>query len=303
MTDDVVTAREVAAPADDTLQFQDAQAICDRLNDALAYHSYHRTPYSEPTKALFQLAWAVAAHKHSRQVTVFHLAYALACHQPQAGRDLAECLEGDEGSFPVGCILKLLSLGLLQRDEGIVDPAVDTVRWLGAAVALAVKRGKQSELQPEDLVQVVQEDAIHRSVRTHLRAAARLGVFRRDAVLGQRLPQLPAAVPASTSEIVKHMQEIEQGGTDSGLTVDITNLIKLFDDFEDRYSADADEHKQALARIEASIERRLLRAPSGARLAAAILAVLTLGVAAGLALRFSQPWGSLLAQFFSASVK
>src|SRR5262249_43470664 len=156
----------------------------------------------------------------------------------------------------------LLSLGLLQRDEGIVDPAVDAVRWLGAAVDLAVKRGKQSELQPEDLVRVVQEDAIHRSVRTHLRAAARLGVFRRDAVLGQRLPQLPAAAPASTPEIVKHMQEIEEGGTDSGLTVDITNLIKLFDDFEDRYSADVDEHKHALARIEASIERRLPRVPS-----------------------------------------
>jgi len=309
MTQDVVTAKDVAAPATETLRLQDAQLICDKLDEALAKEAreakeaFRRTGYSEPTKAVFRLVWAVASHKHSRQVTVFHLAYALACSQPEAGRELAECLEGDAGSFPVGCFLKLMSLGLLQRDEGIVDPSVDAVRWLKAAVALAVKRGTQSKLQPEDLVRVIQEDAIPLTVRTHLRAAARLGVFRRDAVFGQALPQLPAAAPASPPEIVKHMQEIEKGGADSGLTVDITNLIKLFDDFEDRYSADVDDHKQALTRIEASIGGRLPRAPSGAGLTAAIVAVLALGVAAGLALRFSEVGGSLLSQVFSASVK
>ena len=73
------------------------------------------------------------------------------------------------------------------------------------------------------------------------------------------------SAPASPPEIIKHMQEIEKGGADSGLTVDITNMIKLFDDFEDRYSADVDEHKQALARIEASIEKRLPRPSAGSR--------------------------------------
>jgi hypothetical protein len=294
MTQDVVTA----APSADTLQFQDAQAICDKLNHALAYHSYRPAPYSEPTRALFQLAWAVASHKHSRQVTVFHLAYALACNHPEVGRDLAEYLEGDAGSFPAGCIMKLQSLGLLQRDEGIVDPAVDAVRWLGAAIAM--KNDKRSELRPEDLVRVVQEDAIPGTVRNHLRAAARLGVFRRGAFLGESLPQLPAAAPASPPEIIKHMQEIEKGGADSGLTVDITNMIKLFDDFEDRYSADVDEHKQALARIEASIEKRLPRAPSGIRLAATIVAVLILGSVAGLALTNLQ-WRSFVVQTVSGT--
>jgi hypothetical protein len=55
-----------------------------------------------------------------------------------------------------------------------------------------------------------------------------------------------------------------------------------------------------------NIDRRLTelpRTPSGAWLAAAIVLVLMLGVAAGLALQLSQPWESLLAQVFSTGVK
>ena len=298
MTQDVVTARDAAALADVTLRFQDAQLICQKVDLALKDEGYRPSGYSEPLLKLFQLAWAVASHKHSRQVTVYHLAYALACNHPEAGRDLAEWLEGDVGSFTVGCFLKLLSLGLVQRDEGIVEPAVDAVRWLGAAFALA----KKSQLRPEHLVQVIKDDTVPHSVRTPLRAAARLGVFRRDAVLGERLPQLPAAAPASAPDIIKHMQEIEKGGADSGLTIDITNLIKLFDDFEDRYSADVDEHKRALARIEESIDQRLPSTLSGALLAAAIIAVLILGGVTGLGMTRLLP-GWIVAQPASAGAQ
>ena len=245
MTQDVVTARDAAALADVTLRFQDAQLICQKVDLALKDEGYRPSGYSEPVLKLFQLAWAVASHKHSRQVTVYHLAYALACNHPEAGRDLAEWLEGDVGSFTVGCFLKLLSLGLVQRDEGIVEPAVDAVRWLGAAFALA----KKSELRPEHLVQVIKDDTVPRSVRTPLRAAARLGVFRRDAVLGREVASIASRCPSFSPRYHQAYAGDREGRrADSGLTIDITNLIKLFDDFEDRYSADVDEHKRALAR-------------------------------------------------------
>ena len=72
MTQDVVTAKDVAAPATVTLRLQDAQPICDKLDDALTKELYRRTAYSMPVQSLLQLAWAVASHKRSVQVTVYH---------------------------------------------------------------------------------------------------------------------------------------------------------------------------------------------------------------------------------------
>jgi hypothetical protein len=295
MTDDVVTAREVAAPATVTLPPQDAQLICDKLDEALAKESYRLTAYSKPIRSLFQLAWAVASHKRNTQVTVYHLAYALVCGHLEDGKELAGCLGSDVESFAVGCILRLLTLGLSTGDKDIVPPSVDAVRWLGEGVALALKRGKQTELQPKDLVRAVQEGTIRPSVRAQLRAAARLGAARRDAILGPRSVQSNFAAPSSSSEIIKQMEEVEKGRAAAGPTDDLTNLVELLEEFEQR-------HTDVMSKLE-KIDRRLEelpRTPSGARLAAAIVAVLILGVAAGLALRFSQV-GSLLAQVFSAS--
>jgi hypothetical protein len=261
------------------------------------------------------------------QVTVYHLAYALVCGDLEAGKELAGCLGSDVESFAVGCILRLLPLGLSPDDRNIiVSPSVDAARWLGEGVALALKRGKQNELQPNDLVRAVQEDTIPHSVRAQLRAAARLGAARRDAILGPRSAPSISAAPSSPSEIIKHMEEVEKGRAAAGPTDDLTNLVELFEEFEQRHTADVADQKQVLALADkrlALIEQRgqaiddvmnklekidrrleqLPRTPSGARLVAAIVAVLTLGVAAGLALRFSQPVGALLAQVFSASVK
>src|SRR5262245_284044 len=102
MTQAVVTAEDAAAPATATLRLLDAALICEKLDDALG----RRTAYSEPARSLFQLAWAVASHRRSTQVTVYHLAYALVCGYPEAGKALAECLKSDVGSFAVGCILR-----------------------------------------------------------------------------------------------------------------------------------------------------------------------------------------------------
>jgi hypothetical protein len=122
------------------------------------------------------------------------------------------------------------------------------------------------------------------------------------------------------------MEEVEKGRAAAGPTDDLTNLVELLEEFEQRHTADVADQKQVMTsadkrlafieqRVQAidgvvskleTIDRRLQelpRTPSGARLAAAIVAVLTLGVAAGLALRFPPPLGSLLAQVFSASVK
>lgn len=332
MSQDVVTARDAAAHPAVSLQFHDAQPICEILNDALAKENYRRAAYSEPTKSLFQLAWAVASHRQSMQVTVYHLAYALICGYPKAGTELAECLRTDAESFAVGCILRLLPLGLSTGDRDIVPTSVDAARWLGEGSGLALKRGRQSELEPVDLVRAVKDDIIPRSVRAQLRAAARLGAARRDAILGPRTEQIVSVAASSPHEIIKQMEEVEKGRAAASSTDDLTNLVELLDDLEQRHSTALDDQKHALARIEALIERRaaplaesnqpddvmgmlatidrrisalnsaLPRAPSGARLASAIVAVLVIGVAAGLALTFVQP-GSLVAQAISSTMK
>jgi hypothetical protein len=302
MTDDVVTAREVAAPSTDALPLQDAQLICEKLNDALAAESFDRATYSRSVRSLFQQAWAVAAHKNSVQVTIYHLAYALVFHNPETGKKLAEVLGSDVDSFAVGCILCILPLGVSTGDAEIVPPAVGTVRWLGQAVVLALERGRRSELLPDDLVRAVLDGAVPAAERVALRRAARVGNARHDTVLGSRPVPSIAAAPPSSRDIIKHMEEVEKGYSPDPES-DVTDLRTVLEEFEERYSADVKDHKHALARIEMLLDRRLTRAPSAATLAAWIVAVLTLGVAAGLALRFSQAVGSLLAQFFLASVK
>lgn len=95
MAQDVVTAREVAAPVETALQFQDAERIGEKLDEALAEQGYRGTAYSGPVRNILQLAWAVAAHKQSTRVTVYHLAYALAFDSRDDGERLAEYLESD----------------------------------------------------------------------------------------------------------------------------------------------------------------------------------------------------------------
>ena len=326
MTQDVVTAKDVAAPATVTLRLQDAQLICEKLDEALAAESFDRATYSSSVQSLFQQAWAVAAHKRSRQVTIHHLAYALVFDHPEAGKKLAEYLGSDVDSFAVGCILQVLPLGVSTGDSDIRPPSVGTVRWLGEAGALARERGKQSEILPEDLVRAVLEGGLPTSELRALRRAALVGNARHDAVLGPRSVPSIAAAPSSSRDIIKHMEEVEKGRAAAGPTDDLTNLVELLEEFELRHTADVADQKQVLASADkrlALIEQRvqtiddvmrklekidrrleeLPRTPSGARLAAAIVAVLTLGVAAGLALRFPQLVGSLLAQVFSASAK
>lgn len=312
MTQDVVTARDVAAPDEVALQFHNAQLICNELDGALPKN--RRTAYSEPVRSLFQVAWAAASHRRNVQVTVYHLAYALVRSHPEAGRELADCLGTDAESFAVGCVLRFLTLGVSTGDRDIVPPAVDAVRWLGEGVALALMRGEHSEFLPTDLVRAIQGNTIHRSVRDHLNRAARSGAARRDAILGPRsVPSIPTA-PPTPDNIIEHIKEVETG------------RAELLEDLAPRSTDEVAEQKQLLAsadrrlalieqrtqaidaaisRLE-KIDRRLegpTRPPSGARLAAAIIGVLTLGVAVGLALQFPQPLWSLLVQIFSAGVK
>lgn len=313
MPQDVVTARDVAAPtAAGTLQFHDALQICDALNRALTDENYRRAGYSEQSRSLFQLAWAVASHKHSTQATVYHLAYALVCRDPEAGKAMAESLKCDAGSFAVGCVLRILNLGVSTGDAAIVPPAVDAVRWVGSAAALAQMRGRQAELQPEDLVQAVLGDTIPSSVRAHLRAAALRGRAHGDAVLGER--QVTAA-PSTASEIIEQFEKVERGRLAAGPSDDVTNLIELIEQLDQRHAAEVYQQNRLLDHIKSLVETRptgieqhvlpvddvmtklntierrvnsleeaLPRPPSGAWLAAAIVTVMLLGGAAGLIL-------------------
>jgi hypothetical protein len=268
MAQDLVTAKDVAAADDVALQFQDAQLICDKLDDALAKEKYRPTAYSQPVRSLFQVAWAAASHAQNRQVSVYHLAYALLRSQPETGKELAACLKTDAESFAVGCVLGFLTLGVSTGDRNIVPPAVDAVRWLGKGAALALERGEHSELLPTDLVLAVQKRTIPQSVRGLLSSAARWGAKRRHAILGPRsAPSIPAA-PPTPEDIVR---DIETSRTTAALV-----LLEEIDK---------------------------PRPPSGARLAAAIIGVLAIGVATGLGLQFPKPLGTFLAQVFSASVK
>jgi hypothetical protein len=296
MGQDLVTAKDVAAPNDVALQFQDAQLICDILDEALAKESYGRVAYSQSVRSLFQVAWAAASHTQNVQVTVYHLAYALIRSQSETGKELADCLGTDAESFAVGCVLRFLTLGVSTGNRDTAPPAVDAVRWLGEGAALALKRGEHSELLPTDLVRAVQEGTIARSVRRHLSRAAGLGAVRRDVILGSRSVSSIPTTPPTPEDIVKDIEKVETGRAAAGST-DLSDLDVVLDEFENQ--------RQILASIEKRLThlQKQLRAPSGARLAAAIVLVLTLGVAAGLALQFPQPWGSLLAQVFSASVK
>lgn len=326
MTQELVTARDVAAPAV-TLDFLEAQSVCNKLDEGLSGEGYRRAAYSADARSLFQLAWAVASHKQSTQVTVYHLAYALVCAKPEAGRALAEHLKSDADALAVGCIIRILNLGVSTGDAKIRPPAVGTARWVGDAVALARKRGQPSELLPDDLVRTVVEGRLHHAAFRDLKSAARIGNYRNGVVLGPK--RLPA--PTTPTEIVKHLEMVQSGPAEAGS--DSTDLVEMLEAFEDRYGADADDQRQALSRIEQLIEKRLAsgesqampiddvvrrldtidrsvsflgetlpRPPSGTRLAAAIVAVLALGVATGLVLTY-WPAASHVAQASAATAK
>lgn len=331
MSQDVVTAREVAGPVAGIVQLLDAQLICEKLDGALADEGFDRAIYSDSVQVLFQLAWAVAGHKRNRQVTIHHLAYALVFNHPEDGRKLAEYLGSDVDSFAVGCILQTMPLGV--GDADILSPAVGTVRWLAKAVALANVRGKLSNVLPEDLVQAVLVGNLPPFERGALRKAAIVGNARRDAVLGPKSAPSIADAPSSNRDIIKHMEEVENGGAATGPTDDVAYLAELLEKLGERHSAYITDQKQAQVRVEAmigrwqapieqpvlhfddimdklgTIDRRvtavheaLPRTPSIAGLAAAIVAVLTLGTGAGLALTLLQ-LQSPVAQAVSANAK
>ena len=326
MAQDVVTARDVAAPTGVAHGLPDTQRISEILTDALG----SRTTYSPAVQSLFQQAWAVAAHRQSRLVTVYHLAYALVFNHREAGTEMAEYLGSDVDAFAVGCILQLMPLGVSTGDADVVPPAVGTVRWLTVAVELARRRNRPAELLPQDLVRAVLDDALDPSERDALRRAARVGKARHDTVLGPKSVPSISAAPSSPSAIIQHMEEVERGHSQGS---EVGELLALFGEFEQRYGADVADQKQARARVEALIDRRLAsmeqralpiedvmsklatidrrvvaveqalpRPPSSARLAAAIVTVIALGGAAGVVLTQLQ-LGSRLAQPASVSVR
>ena len=207
MAQDVVTARDVAAPTGVAHGLPDTQRISEILTDALG----SRTTYSPAVQSLFQQAWAVAAHRQSRLVTVYHLAYALVFNHREAGTEMAEYLGSDVDAFAVGCILQLMPLGVSTGDADVVPPAVGTVRWLIVAVELARRRNRPAELLPQDLVRAVLDDALDPSERDALRRAARVGKARHDTVLGPKSVPSISAAPSSPSAIIQHMEEVERG--------------------------------------------------------------------------------------------
>jgi len=325
MAQDVVTARDVAAPTDVTLQLPDASIIGTLLDDALAKEDFDRATYSPSVQYLLQLAWAVAVHKRNRHVTIHHLAYALVFEHRDDGLKLAEYLGADVDAFAVGCILQILPLGIPVGDH-TPTPAVGAVRWLGEAVALARGRGEQGTLLPEDLVHVVLDDRLPQPERDALRKAARVGKGRLGVVLGKRPTPANPIVTTSSRDIIKHMEEVERGP-------DNADLLTRIEEIDERHSAIADAHTDALGKIEAAANERMIlieqrvapiqavldkleaidghvaalveaqpRPPSVVRLATAIVSVLALGAVAGLTLSHWQP-GSHISQAVSVSSK
>ena len=171
-----------------------------------------------------------------------------------------------------------------------------TLRWLKEAIALARQRGRQSELLPKDLVQAVLDDRLVDYDYRRLRLAAIVGNARRDTVPDPKSVQSPPAAPSSPRDIIKHMEEVETTAGDSG--PDVTDLLTMLEELKERFSADIDDQKRVLSRIEAALPRP----PSRASLAAAIVAVLAFGVAGGMALTLLQPQARN-PQAVSASVK
>jgi hypothetical protein len=314
MTQDVVTARDAAAPSEIVVQQQDFQRICEVLDKALAYENFRRPKYSEQSASLLKLAWAVAAHKRSRQVTLFHLAYALIFDQPKEASELAQYLGTDIDSFAVGNILQILPLGVSTGDAGVLPPAVGTVRWLGHAAKLALSRGERIELLPHDLIRAVLDSNIPANELSLLKRASRVGAARRDAVLGPKAPNSPASTPKEDDPFA-YIEKIEKG-RDSAGSDELADLTTAFEDFDQRYTTDANEQKRAMAAVRGDMTRMdariapidetahmlaaldkkvgnlaasITRPPSGQRIAAAIIAVLLFGGMAGVTLTSLQP--------------
>ena len=138
-----------------------------------------------------------------------------------------------------------------------------------------------------------------------------MGKQRSNAVLGRR--QLPPVVntPSASPGIIEHLEDVERGYEPD----EMAELLSRLDEFRERHSVEVTGQTQMLRRIETSlqsnlksVDERLLpiaaiigklegldhrvealggalpRPPSAARLAAAIVAVLVLGAASGLAM-------------------
>ena len=331
MSQDVVTARDVAAPIADIVQLLDTQFIREKLDAALADEEFDRAIYSDPVLVLFQQAWAVAAHKRNLHVTIHHLAYALVFNRPEDGRKLAEYLGSDVDSFAIGCILQILSNGVAEGAK--FSPTVGTTRWLSCAVARCRERDTGSELLTEDLVGAVLDGRLPASERRGLRKAALVGNARRDAVLGPKSAPSIADAPSFDRNIIMHLEGVESGGANFDPADEVGYMVELLEKLGERHAADVADQKQALVRIDtmigkaqalagqpvpsngdfitkleaidsrvAAMKGALPRPPSGVRLASAIVVVLTIGAGAGLALTLLQP-KSPTVQAASASAK
>ncbi len=327
MTQEVVTAIDVAAPTDSGIELPDAENICDRLDEAFSRDGFQRATYSEDAKILFQQAWAVAAHKQNTQVTIYHLAFALVFHFPEVGNRLAECLGTDVDSIAIGCTLRILPLGVAPGEAAVLAPAIATVRWVGQAAAVTNDRGTGSELLPDDLVRAILDERLSTADVGALRSAARAGKARRETVLGQREAPSIADAAETSRDIISHMEDIESGQPLSGAT-DVSEVLAFLEDFEDRYEASVAVRAQEHARIERAIVSNRLanvaasdddimrklaaidqhmtdiraalpKPPSAMRLAVAVIAVLSLGVGVGLAL---SPNGPAIAEDLARSV-
>lgn len=307
MTQEIVTAREVAASAVATPQYHDAQIICDRLDQYLSEANFRPGNYSIEVRSLFKKAWDVAHRYNNSRVTVFHLACALVSEPSPAEQELSEFLECESEQLFVGCALKFLGLGSSTGDADPIPPSVGAVRWLGVALALASRRGNRSELLNKDLVQALRDVVIPGSVLADLRSAALRGKQRRDAVLGPR-PAQPEAVPPR--DIMDFLEVVNQKQAATGQLEETRNIgefLSRIDEFDERCAANWAEQKGLIEKADrrlALIEQRVLpmddvrrklemvdrriaalpQPPSGTWLAAAIAAVLALGAGTGLIL-------------------
>jgi hypothetical protein len=310
MTEAIVTARDVPAHARVTSELVDGKVITERLDAALASDGSVNCTYSKAFIVLLQNAWNAASHQRSTQVKLHHIALAL-IWDPEAGQEFAEILEYDAASVAVGCTIDPLTLGVLRDNTAILGPAVGTVRWISAARDIALERAGDNELRPSDLVEALRSNTGDPTVLAALKKAARNGFERRDVILGPR-PSNAAPLHSAYRDPVQFIDDVDNRRT-SGLLTAIEALQQL-------QSTASIEQKQSLAGLESVVNERLSlidrriqpiepvmnklgaiekqiaavdaalpRPPTVGRLATIVIAVVALGVAAGLALTLARP--------------